>query len=145
MEAEDPDQKPTAEAPATTKISFKFCRECSNLLYPREHAETQKLIYACATCPYEEEAKTSCVYRNELGNTVGETAGITQDVGSDPTVGDFSLCTMCGQPIMCQFCGKAQADSFIALEVEDQVSDEVSMEEEEEDEEPFSTQQSSSS
>lgn len=27
------------------------------------------------------------MYRNELSNTVGETAGITQDVASDPTVG----------------------------------------------------------
>lgn len=34
-------------------------------------------------------------------NTVGETAGVTQDVGSDPTVGDpdrdlYHCCTLCG-------------------------------------------------
>lgn len=32
-------------------------------------------------------------------NTVGETAGVTQDVGSDPTVGDpddLNCCTLCG-------------------------------------------------
>lgn len=32
-------------------------------------------------------------------NTVGETAGVTQDVGSDPTVGDPAdsyCCTLCG-------------------------------------------------
>lgn len=32
-------------------------------------------------------------------NTVGETAGVTQDVGSDPTVGDpddWNCCTLCG-------------------------------------------------
>ena len=36
-------------------------------------------------------------------NTVGETAGVTQDVGSDPTVGDPSdisfCCTLCGQEL----------------------------------------------
>ena len=44
------------------------------------------------------------MFRNNLYNTVGETAGVTQDVGSDPTVGDhydddeFSVftCTLCG-------------------------------------------------
>lgn len=35
-------------------------------------------------------------------NTVGETAGVTQDVGSDPTVGDpvdFYCCTLCGMDL----------------------------------------------
>ena len=37
-------------------------------------------------------------------NTVGETAGVTQDVGSDPTVGDsdfdtFRCCTLCGMEL----------------------------------------------
>ena len=35
-------------------------------------------------------------------NTVGETAGVTQDVGSDPTVCDpFDLCGVC-----CTLCGR---------------------------------------
>lgn len=37
-------------------------------------------------------------------NTVGETAGVTQDVGSDPTVGDpdpdvYHCCTLCGMEL----------------------------------------------
>ena len=37
-------------------------------------------------------------------NTVGETAGVTQDVGSDPTVGDpdpdvCHCCTLCGMEL----------------------------------------------
>lgn len=111
------------------KITFRFCREwyisprygrfqqhvaydsCSaNMLYPKEDRHNNALMFACRTCPYSEEASTSaCVFRNDLSNTVGETAGITQDVGSDPTVGghsydglDFSLplCSMCGQGIL---------------------------------------------
>ena len=46
-------------------------------------------MFACRTCQFSEEAPSSCVFRNNLYNTVGETAGVTQDVGSDPTVGGF--------------------------------------------------------
>lgn len=56
------------------------------MLYPKEDKMTYKLMFACRTCQYSEEAQSSCVFRNNLYNTVGETAGVTQDVGSDPTV-----------------------------------------------------------
>lgn len=100
---------PTAAdgAPPPTKtqeqITFRFCRECSNMLYPKEDRLTNKLMFACRTCQFSEEASSSCVFRNNMYNTVGETAGVTQDVGSDPTVCDvlcfrvFDLCcTLCG-------------------------------------------------
>ena len=100
---------PTAAdgAPPPTKtqeqITFRFCRECSNMLYPKEDRLTNKLMFACRTCQFSEEASSSCVFRNNMYNTVGETAGVTQDVGSDPTVRDvlcfrvFDLCcTLCG-------------------------------------------------
>ena len=56
------------------------------MLYPKEDRMTNKLMFACRTCQFSEEAISSCVFRNNLYNTVGETAGVTQDVGSDPTV-----------------------------------------------------------
>jgi len=68
------------------QITFRFCSECANMLYPRENVETRKLEYSCRTCPYSEAAASSCVFRNVLNNSVGETAGVTQDVGSDPTL-----------------------------------------------------------
>jgi len=65
---------------------------CSaNLLYPREDKNAGKLEFACRTCYYSEDAETTCIFRNELSNTVGDTAGITQDIGEDPTVGDYEL------------------------------------------------------
>lgn len=57
------------------------------MLYPKEDPDTHRLQFACRTCQYSEEAVSSCVFRNVLNNAVGETAGVTQDVGSDPTVG----------------------------------------------------------
>jgi DNA-directed RNA polymerase subunit M/transcription elongation factor TFIIS len=68
------------------QITFRFCSECSNMLYPKEDPDTHRLNFACRTCQYSEEAVSSCVFRNVLNNAVGETAGVTQDVGSDPTV-----------------------------------------------------------
>ncbi|XMA20010.1 hypothetical protein WAI453_012801 [Rhynchosporium graminicola] len=68
------------------QITFRFCSECSNMLYPKEDPDTHRLQFACRTCQYSEEATSSCVFRNILNNAVGETAGVTQDVGSDPTL-----------------------------------------------------------
>jgi DNA-directed RNA polymerase II subunit RPB9 len=59
-------------------------------LYPEENKENQKLQYICRTCSYKEDAETTCIFRHELANTVGDTAGITQDIGEDPTVGNDS-------------------------------------------------------
>lgn len=95
------------------------------MLYPKEDRLNHTLIFACRTCQFSEPAASSCVYRNNLSNTVGETAGVTQDVGSDPTVGHSAsapaaaaaaaptssavsesnslsvLCMLCGEPIIC--------------------------------------------
>ncbi|KAB8349883.1 hypothetical protein FH972_023896 [Carpinus fangiana] len=118
------------------KIRFRFCRECSNMLYPKEDRVNNALIFACRNCDYREPAPSSCIYRNELTNTVGETAGITQDVGQDPTVGDptsaqqtqesgedddsdMPCCTMCGQEIVCDVCEEPAAELGLCLEVED--------------------------
>ena len=61
-------------------------------------------MYACQTCQYSEKATSSCVYRNNLDTSIGETAGVTQDVSSDPTVGLPDFCDHCGQEILCVNC-----------------------------------------
>lgn len=119
----------------------------SNMLYPKEDRVNNALIFACRNCDYREPAKSSCIFRNELTNTVGETAGITQDVGADPTVGDPSAddasadpnadkyapqpgtdddqpidtpcCTMCGVEIVCEVCNEPDAELGLCLEVDD--------------------------
>ena len=89
------------------------------MLYPREDKINNTLMFSCRTCNFTEPATSSCVFRNELSNTVGETAGITQDVGSDPTVGPLPICTMCGQEILCEICGENEAETGLCLEVDD--------------------------
>lgn len=75
------------------QITFRFCSECSNMLYPKEDPDSHKLQFTCRTCQYTEEASSTCVFRNLMNNAVGETAGVTQDVGSDPTVSHTSPAT----------------------------------------------------
>jgi DNA-directed RNA polymerase subunit M/transcription elongation factor TFIIS len=92
------------------------------MLYAVEDKQTSTLQFACRTCHHTEPPTSACVYRNELTNTVGETAGITKDLGQDPTVGeDFppDMCTLCGREIVCQVCGKPM-ESACYLEVVDE-------------------------
>ncbi|KAL8699198.1 MAG: hypothetical protein Q9224_001518 [Gallowayella concinna] len=112
--------------PEKEQVKFRFCGDCSNMLAPREDRINNKLMYHCRMCQYSEEASSACVFRNSIYNVIGETAGVTQDVGSDPTVGlPYLWCTLCGQEISCEICG----------EVDDVGDEEAETEEDEDDEE----------
>ncbi|KAL4958595.1 hypothetical protein BDW69DRAFT_153918 [Aspergillus filifer] len=79
------------------QIHFKFCRECSNLLYPKEDRINNRLMFTCRTCHVGEPATSYCIYQNKLSSQVGDTAGVTQDVGNDPTLPRSNkVCTSCG-------------------------------------------------
>jgi DNA-directed RNA polymerase II subunit RPB9 len=62
-------------------------------------------MFTCRTCHVAEPATSPCVYQNKLNIQVGDTAGVTQDVGSDPTVGLPEFCLHCGDEIACSVCG----------------------------------------
>lgn len=105
----------------------------SNLLFPREDRVENKLLFACRTCSFTEEAPSSCVMRHEIASTVGATAGVTAEVAQDPTVclpdddsqaalnEEMPCCTMCGMPILCVDCGEEAASGYV-LEVMDEES-----------------------
>ncbi|KAJ5964777.1 DNA-directed RNA polymerase M/15kDa subunit [Penicillium vulpinum] len=77
----------------------------SNLLYPKEDRVNNQLMFTCRTCHVGEPASSHCVYQNHLHSQVGDTAGVTQDVTSDPTVCLPGFCTLCGDIITCSICG----------------------------------------
>lgn len=112
------------------QITFRFCSECSNMLYPKEDEEAHKLQFTCRTCQYTEEARSTCVFRNILNNSAGETAGVTQDVGSDPTVSDhlgaashLPVCLHCGIIVTCNTCGVASPDMLVTAKLCDKTQD----------------------
>ncbi|KAH0538142.1 hypothetical protein FGG08_005250 [Glutinoglossum americanum] len=96
---------------ALEQITFRFCQECSNMLYPKEDKVNSTLQYVCRHCFWSEPASSACIFRNNLNNSVGETAGVTQDVGSDPTVGyEYYLCILCGEEVGCSICSGVQSE-----------------------------------
>lgn len=88
------------------------------MLYPKEDERNLKLQFTCRTCQFTEDAKTTCVFRNNLNNSAGETAGVTQDVGSDPTVSDIS-CLRCGCIVCCNSCGQSDPRMTVVWVEED--------------------------
>lgn len=94
------------------------------MLYPKEDPDSHKLQFACRTCQYSEVAASSCVFRNVLNNAVGETAGVTQDVGSDPTV-NLPTCLVCGNVVQCE--GRIQQAIAPALDGAQQESIDLSL------------------
>lgn len=63
-----------------------FCGECAGLLFPKEDKERRQLLYACRSCPYTEIATNPCVYAHDLIVTTRESAGVTTDITTDPTL-----------------------------------------------------------
>jgi len=89
---------PGTQRSSREKVAFRFCRECSNMLYPHEDRATDRLMYRCRTCHNVEPASNYCVFRNNLSSNAGETAGVTTDIGSDPTLPKaVKTCPQCGE------------------------------------------------
>ena len=71
---------------------------------------TNTLNYICKACGQVQPAEASCTYRNQLGSTVTETAGVTTDVANDPTVGTSfealvpRLLKLSRDPVVCSEC-----------------------------------------
>ncbi|CAI0626646.1 unnamed protein product [Linum tenue] len=66
--------------------TMKFCRECNNILYPKEDRDQKLLLYACRNCDHQEVAENYCVYRNEVHHSAAERTQVLQDVAADPTL-----------------------------------------------------------
>lgn len=96
------------------------------MLYPREDKMTNQLIFQCRNCSWSTEVGATCIYRNELSGNVSETAGVIQDVASDPTVGDIvpDFCTLCGDEILCPTCNQP-TDGGQYLEVDEPQADDA--------------------
>ncbi|TIA91059.1 hypothetical protein E3P99_01219 [Wallemia hederae] len=64
--------------------------------YGQEDRERRVLLFACRNCNFEEGAIEARVYRNDLMRQSKEEAGVTQDLGRDPTLPRTSIeCPKC--------------------------------------------------
>ncbi|XP_039824011.1 DNA-directed RNA polymerases II, IV and V subunit 9B-like isoform X2 [Panicum virgatum] len=87
--------------------TMKFCRECNNILYPKEDRENKVLLYACRNCDHQ-VSDSNCVYRNVVDHAAGEfTQVLFEDVASDPTLPRT-------KSVRCAACGHGEAVFFQA-------------------------------
>lgn len=70
--------------------SIQFCRECNNMLYPREDKINKRLLYSCRNCSYNENAQHTqqgyCVYNNILKQRSVAGVQISKELILDPTL-----------------------------------------------------------
>ncbi|XP_008796106.1 DNA-directed RNA polymerases II, IV and V subunit 9A-like [Phoenix dactylifera] len=97
--------------------AMKFCRECNNILYPKEDKQKKILLFACRNCDYEEVADSFCVYRNEVHHAVGERTQILQDVANDPTLPRTKdvRCVKCDHPEAVFFQASSRGEEGMTL------------------------------
>ncbi|KAF0932793.1 hypothetical protein E2562_012129 [Oryza meyeriana var. granulata] len=87
--------------------AMRFCRECNNILYPKEEKDRRLLLFACRNCEHQEVSESKCVYRNEVAHVAGERTQVLQDVASDPTLPRTKA-------VRCAACGHGEAVFFQA-------------------------------
>ncbi|KAK3120702.1 hypothetical protein QOZ80_9AG0692330 [Eleusine coracana subsp. coracana] len=88
--------------------TMKFCRECNNILYPKEDRENRTLLFACRNCDHQEVSDSNLVYRNVVDHAAGEfTQVLYEDVASDPTLPRT-------KSVRCSACGHGEAVFFQA-------------------------------
>uniref|UniRef100_A0A0E0NNH1 TFIIS-type domain-containing protein n=1 Tax=Oryza rufipogon TaxID=4529 RepID=A0A0E0NNH1_ORYRU len=97
---------------AAAMSTMKFCRECNNILYPKEEKDRRLLLFACRNCEHQKQqqqevSESKCVYRNEVAHAAGERTQVLQDVASDPTLPRTKT-------VRCAACGHGEAVFFQA-------------------------------
>jgi len=66
--------------------TLQFCSECNNILFPKCDSIRRVMVLWCRSCSSEEESRNKIVYRNDLLTDTREQAGVTNDLGYDPTL-----------------------------------------------------------
>mmetsp|Transcript_8711 Transcript_8711/g.12025 ORF Transcript_8711/g.12025 Transcript_8711/m.12025 type:complete len:116 (-) Transcript_8711:190-537(-) len=88
--------------------TITFCRECNNMLYPKEDKQSKTLLFQCRNCGHKENASHPRISRNEiLQSTDDQYTVIVHDLASDPTLPRTNA--------RCQKCGFRQAVYFQSL------------------------------
>ncbi|AFM99402.1 hypothetical protein KMI_09g14750 [Encephalitozoon hellem] len=73
----------------------RFCKECSNLLYPKEDDNT--LFLACKNCEHIQEAKSHRLYVKNFRPKHTSIELYAKDLAQDPTLPSIRIdCKNCG-------------------------------------------------
>ncbi|KAK8946541.1 hypothetical protein KSP39_PZI007139 [Platanthera zijinensis] len=97
--------------------TLKFCRDCNNILYPKEDKERKILLYACGICSHQEEADDNIVYRYEINHSVGDNSHVLHDIAADHTLPRTKSvrCSVCNHPEAVFFKANPEGEEGMAL------------------------------
>ncbi|EDN10899.1 DNA directed RNA polymerase II 15 kDa subunit [Histoplasma capsulatum] len=100
MSAASPMSSSGDQVQGSSQIHFRFCRECSNLLYPKEDRNTNTLMFTCRTCHVGEPASSPCLPRsNKLCPSCGENEAVffqSQQRSAETGMKLYYVCCTCG-------------------------------------------------
>ncbi|KAM0684940.1 hypothetical protein COBT_003851, partial [Conglomerata obtusa] len=82
-------------------MELHFCKECNNILYPKEDRDQQVLYLTCRNCEHFEEATSNLIAHIKLSQQAkGSTmSSHSRDLATDKTLPRTNLkkCPGCGQ------------------------------------------------
>lgn len=78
-------------------MNDEFCRECSNLLYPKEDIHENALFLVCKSCDHFQEAKSHRLYAKNFHARHASLESYAADLIQDPTLPSTrAVCAKCG-------------------------------------------------
>ncbi|KAH9386496.1 DNA-directed RNA polymerase II subunit RPB9 [Nematocida major] len=84
----------------------QFCRECNNMLYPKEDKLEKMLYLACRNCEHFEEAISPTVFTAEYKKSAGRAVmgAVVKEMAEDPTLRRINKeCTRCSHLVHAVF------------------------------------------
>jgi DNA-directed RNA polymerase II subunit RPB9 len=101
------------------KENKQFCRECNNMLYPKEDKQEKMLYLACRNCEHFEEATNPIVYFTKYKSEGGRStlSSVARDIANDPTLRRVRReCKECGGAVHVLFQTRdKQEDSALTM------------------------------
>ncbi|KCZ76508.1 hypothetical protein H311_02492, partial [Anncaliia algerae PRA109] len=93
----------------------EFCKECNNILYPKEDKEEKTLLLTCKSCEYIEESQNNIIFsadysfRSKISHNINP-----KDLVNDPSLlRTVSLCNICGCKEAVVYFGDEFDDDFV--------------------------------
>ncbi|EPR79955.1 DNA directed RNA polymerase II 15 kDa subunit [Spraguea lophii 42_110] len=91
-----------------------FCRECNNLLYPKEEKQDNTLYMVCKGCEHFEDAKSMIIYEEKEKHHKQHIGNLAKEYVNDNTL-----------PIISIICPKCNYDEAVSIEPKGESEDEI--------------------
>lgn len=96
-------------------MNQEFCKECNNILYPKEDKEEKTLLLTCKSCDFVEESHNNIVFNvNYSFQSKMSQKIVPKDLASDPTLlRVYADCEKCNWKEAVVYYGDEVDDDFV--------------------------------